>query len=414
MIDSRKTQNIFKGIDLRLIAEEYGTPCYIYDMRFVQKRIQLLKNSLGKDIDLYYALKANPNSEVVRLLEMEVDGVDVSSGGELQISLDKRFKGRNISFSGPGKSDNEIKKAVQTHVGSISIESLNELKRVQEIASKLNIDANVSIRINPSQVFKEFAIKMGGRASQFGIDEEVSLEFFKAIKEYPNCNFIGFHIYSGTQCLKAEALLDNFKNTMRIVGELYNKSGLPPQQVNFGGGFGVVYYKKQSPLNALDVCRKLSTLFSNFKKELGLPQLTGIIELGRYLIAEAGYYIARVVDKKISRDRVYCILNGGMNHHLAASGNFGQVIRKNFKIINLSNPDRSGIERVTFTGPLCTTIDIMGDKVDIPHVNIGDYIGFMNSGAYAYTASPLWFLSYPLPSEMMIDFEGKVQIVRDV
>ena len=404
----------FKGIDLNRIVEEYGTPCYVYDTRFVRDRIRILKNNLGSDFALYYAVKANPNTELLSMLSQETDGVDISSGGELQLSLKGGFKAGNMSFAGPGKSSKELKEAIKHNIGSISIESVNELNKVQKIAEELDSNADVSLRINPVQVFKEFAIKMGGRSSQFGIDEERCGKFFTLLEESSNCNFVGYHVYSGTQCLIPEALINNFKNTMKIVKKFVNEFAFVPQQINFGGGFGVPYYKKQSPLPAEEVSTTLSNVFSDFKKELNLPTLTGIIELGRFIMAEAGYYITQVVDKKNSRDTVYCVLNGGMNHHLAASGNFGQVIRKNFKIINISNPDNNKTEIVTFVGPLCTTIDIMGSKVEIPQVTIGDYIGFMNSGAYTLTASPLRFLSHPEPVEIMVSGYDNVKKISSM
>ncbi|MFO7891228.1 MAG: type III PLP-dependent enzyme [bacterium] len=404
----------FKGIDLTEISEEYGTPIYVYDMRFVLNRIRSLKDYLGDEFELYYAVKANPNKDILTVLSQEADGVDISSGGELQQSLEGGFKPEHMSFAGPGKSINELEEAVKRNIGSISIESLQELKRIQSLAEEMKVQANVSLRINPAQVFKEFAIKMGGRSSQFGIDEEKCEEFFTLLERSSNCNFIGYHVYSGTQCLISEALLDNFKNTMDIVRRFTQKFNAVPRQINFGGGFGVPYYKKQSHLAAEEVCRSLSTLFSDFKKDLDLPRLIGVLELGRYIIAEAGYYITQVVDKKISRKKVYCVLNGGMNHHLAASGNFGQVIRKNFRIINISNPNDKKFETVTLVGPLCTTIDVMGDKVEIPRVNIGDYLGFLNSGAYAFTASPLLFLSHPQPGEIMVDDSNQVKKIPSV
>lgn len=404
----------FQGIDLLSIVSDRSTPCYVYDMRFVLHRIRALKDNLSNDINLYYAVKANPNSEILTLLNQEIDGVDISSGGEMQYSLQGGFKAENMSFAGPGKNNIELKEALKRNIASISIESLQELKRVQSLAAALKVEAQVSLRINPSQVFKEFAIKMGGRASQFGIDEERCEDFFTLLKQSPNCRFIGYHVYSGTQCLISDALLDNYKNTLAIVKKFTKKYDIVPNQINFGGGFGVPYYKKQDPLPAEEVCRSLSRVFSDFKKEMDFPELKGIIELGRYIMAEAGYYITQVVDKKISRDRVYCILNGGMNHHLAASGNFGQVIRKNFKIVNISNSLDKKTETVTLVGPLCTTIDIMGDKVKISRVTIGDYIGFMNSGAYAYTASPLLFLSHPKPDEIMVTSSNKIKIISSV
>jgi diaminopimelate decarboxylase len=402
----------FSGIDLLDIACRFETPFYLYDIPFAVDRIRQTKSALGKDILLYYAIKANPNTRLLMALAEAADGADISSGGELHKALQAGFKTENISFAGPGKSDREIDQAISDQIGSISIESLHELQRVEKAASDRNKKVQICLRINPIKIFKEFAIKMGGRPSQFGIDEEQAESFFVALENCPHCDYKGIHIYSGTQCLKSDILLENFRNTMDVVEKLYKKFGRKPFIINFGGGFGVPYYDNQNAIDGNGVCTSLSELFSDFKLRNQFSHTKGILELGRYLIAEAGVYITRIIDVKTSRGRNYCITDGGMHHHLPASGNFGQVIRKNFKMKNLSNPDWVP-EKISVAGPLCTSIDILGDNVSLPKPRIGDYLAILNSGAYAFTASPLQFLSHPTPAELALDDEGNIHTFRD-
>jgi diaminopimelate decarboxylase len=370
-----------------------------------------LKESLGPDFRLYYAVKANPNPELLKLLAGWTDGADVSSAGELKLALGAGFRPQSVSFAGPGKTDAELRFAVRQRIGSISIESVNEIRRVDRAAGEAGETANVSLRINPVHLVKEFAIKMGGKSSQFGIDEERIGEFFEALRACPHCRFMGIHVYSGTQCLDAGALVANFRNTLELVRAAVRDFGADPRTVNFGGGFGVPIHEHQTGLDADSACRSLRDAFTDFRKDIPLPEAAGILELGRFLVAEAGIYAARIVDVKTSRGRTYCVLEGGLNHHLAASGNFGQVIRKNYIIRNLSKPDSASPEEVTLVGPLCTSIDLMGDRVLLANPETGDWIGFLNSGAYAFTASPLLFLSHDFAREWMVGPDGRA---RDV
>jgi diaminopimelate decarboxylase len=289
---------------------------------------------------------------------------------------------------------------------------VNELLRADRLARESGGTADVSLRINPARLVKEFAIKMGGKSSQFGIDEERMGEFFDALAACPHCRFKGIHVYAGTQCLEAGALADNFKNTIDLARAATRDFGAAAGLVNFGGGFGVPTHDNQTPLDEDMVCRSMRGAFADFLKEGARPSAAGILELGRYLVAEAGIYAARITDIKVSRGRTYCVLEGGMNHHLAASGNFGQVIRKNYVIRNLSRTGPASPDEVTLVGPLCTSIDVMGDRVRLAGAEIGDWIGFFNSGAYAFSASPLRFLSHEPPREWMVEPDGGIREIR--
>jgi diaminopimelate decarboxylase len=384
-------------------------PFFLYDTRVVERRILRLRERLGPDFTLYYAVKANPNPELLRWMARWTDGADVSSAGELRLALDAGFGAASVSFAGPGKTDAEIRSAVRHRIGSFSVESVNELRRVDRTAGESGETANVSLRINPVRLVKEFAIKMGGKASQFGIDEERIGDFFGVLPACPHCRFTGIHVYAGTQCLDADALADNFKNTLELVRTVFRDFHAAAGRINFGGGFGVPLHENQTALDEDSVCRSMRSAFAGFLKDGAGPGTAGILELGRYLVAEAGIYAARIQDIKTSRGRTYCVLDGGMNHHLAASGNFGQVIRKNYRIRNLSRTGPASPDEVTLVGPLCTSIDVMGDRVRLAAPEIGDWIGFLNSGAYAFSASPLQFLSHDRPREWMVDPDGGVR-----
>lgn len=400
-------RKLWGEIDIESLLSDYRGPFYLYNFKLIEQRVRMLKKMLDSQFKLFYAVKANPNSLLLKKISGIVDGADISSGGELERVLNVGFDPLSLSFAGPGKSDEELKAAMACNMGSISVESVNELYRIEKISGSLGVKANIALRINPVNVYKNFAIKMGGKSSQFGVDEESASRFLESLKEMKSINFIGFHVFSGTQCLNENTLIENFTNTLSIVGTLMEQSNITPRYINFGGGFGIPYYEKQNPIDADYVCSSFAEKFKAFTEEIGLESCYGIVELGRFIVAEAGIYLAKIVDVKESRGRKFCVLDGGMNHHLPASGNFGQVIRKNFKIINLSNSDVDTQEEVNIVGPLCTSIDLMGDRVNIPKPEIGHHLAILNSGAYAYTASPLFFLSHKFPKELLYDENGE-------
>ncbi|MDM7926405.1 MAG: pyridoxal-dependent decarboxylase, exosortase A system-associated [bacterium] len=383
-------------------------PFYLYDLGLMRERAERLRNRLDPSILVYYAVKANPNPDLLRAMAACTDGADVSSGGELTAALKAGFRPERIHFAGPGKTDAELRAAVRAGIGAISVESPNELARLEAAAAAERRIADASVRVNPSLLIREFAIKMGGKSSAFGTDEERLPEMLDLFGRMPHVRPRGIHVYAGTQCLHAEALAENFRHTADIVrGALAGGKAPLLRLVNFGGGFGVPYHEGQAELDAESACDALNAEWAGLKKELNPADApAAIIELGRWLTARAGLYAARVVDVKSSRGRDYAVLEGGMNHHLAASGNFGQVIRKNFRAANLSKPAGAETVEITAVGPLCTSIDVMGDRIRLAKPEIGDWIGIFDSGAYAYTASPLLFLSHPRPDEYAADPDG--------
>jgi diaminopimelate decarboxylase len=386
--------------DLKKLAAEYGTPLYIYDAEAVAERMNVLRNALGKTVEIIYAVKANPNPNVLQFLKPLVDGLDLSSGGEFSYAMHAGYTGKEMSLAGPGKTDQEIAYAISNDCGSISIESLDDLERIVRVAEGLKKKANVSIRINPLQLIPKFAMKMGGKATQFGVDEE-AIEPVVACLKYNAAvlNFVGYHIYAGTQCLDADSFKENFNYIFTMIRKLHNQIQLPIHKINLGGGFGVPYFEGMESLDIQQTGKYLQEEIASFAKDF--PKTKYVIELGRYIIAEAGYYLTSVLAVKSSRDKTFVILDGGMHHNQSAAGNLGQVIKKNYRIENLTHHDGPKA-KVDLAGCLCTPIDTMGINVELPPIKVGDIIAFYNSGAYGYTASPLYFLGHALPQELLI------------
>lgn len=383
------------------IAERFGTPFYLYDLDGVREKAAAVKRAFGNGIELLYAVKANPNPELLRGMRDSVDGLDIASTGELYRALAAGFRTDTISFAGPGKTQAELGESLWCRVGIISVESMRELHDLKRLAKVERVRAPVTIRINPALMTKEFAVKMGGKATQFGIDEEdagEAVDFLRANDRF--FDVLGIHVYAGTQCLDEQALAGGLADTLRIAAEMRERHGIECRVINVGGGFGVSYYDEGRALDLGLLARLYTDELDRYRRETGTnPRF--LLELGRYLVAEAGIYVARVVSEKRSRGEQFYVLDGGMNHHLAASGNLGATLRKNYLVRNLS---RLGAEKKTCTlvGPLCTPLDLMGKGVVVESPEVGDLIAFLNSGSYGYSASPLLFLGHEPPKEIIL------------
>lgn len=387
------------------IAERFGTPFYLYDLDGVREKAAAVKRAFGNSIELLYAVKANPNPELLRGMRDSVDGLDIASTGELYRALAAGFRADTISFAGPGKTRAELGDSLWRRVGIISVESVRELRDLKELAEMEGVQAPVTIRINPALTVKEFAVKMGGKATQFGIDEEdagEAADFLKANDRF--FDVLGIHVYAGTQCLDEQALAAGLADTLRIAAEMRERHGIECRVINVGGGFGVSYYEEGRALDLGLLARLYNKEFVRYRRETGTnPRF--LLELGRYLVAEAGIYVARVVSEKRSRGEQFYVLDGGMNHHLAASGNLGATLRKNYLVRNLSRPGAE-MKTCTLVGPLCTPLDLMGKGVAVESPKVGDLVGFLNSGSYGYSASPLLFLGHEEPLELLISNTG--------
>jgi diaminopimelate decarboxylase len=409
-ITTRNGKCYLREICLEDIAHQFGTPFYLYDLNNIYEKIQTIRDYFGDSIKLYYAIKANSNLEILKGMKEKVDGLDISSYGEMEQSLLAGYSAQQLSFAGPGKSYQELEKAIKGRIGIISVESLREMEDIRKISLSIGEKVDIALRVNPTLLIKEFAIKMGGQATQFGIDEEKLDSAVVYLRENEShLSFKGIHVYSGTQCLNEEALVKNVDNVLEIAKRLKNEYDLECVWINLGGGFGVSYHDNQK-LDIGKIAGGVKKGIENYKKfTKGNPDF--VFELGRYLVTEAGIYVAKVVSHKESRGKLYFILDGGMNHHLAASGNFGQILKKNFLVKNLSNPDGE-IKVCNLVGPLCTTLDLLGRDIPVESPRIGDAIAFLNSGSYGFTSSPLLFLGHETPVELLANGD-EIKIIRN-
>ena len=387
------------GKTVSSLAQEHGTPLYIYDRTVIERRCQSLRNALPSNLKINYAVKANPNIEIIRIMGELYDGFDIASSGEMEKAIEAGICPEVISFTGPGKSVDELRFAIEHNIGSISVESERELEHIQFICKALGTTARILIRVNPSFELSRSGLKMGGGAKQFGIDSQRVPVLIKNIKGDKHVQFEGIHIFAGTQNLQADRLIQAFKKILGYAGDLSSSSNIALKTINMGGGFGIPYFAHERDLDLNSVGNGLKTLLHAYQSKL--PDTVLKIELGRFLVGESGIYLSRVLYRKISHGQTFLITDGGMHHHLAASGNFGQsLVRRPMPLITanrLNNP----LEKVTVAGPLCTPLDTFG-TVDLPQADEGDLIAVFNSGAYGFSASPVAFLSQKPPQEIIV------------
>ncbi len=386
------------GQSLPRLAQRIGkTPFYAYDRQLLTDRVRVLREKLPPEVHLHYAMKANPMPALVQHMARLVDGLDVASAMEMNTALDTGMPAGQISFAGPGKQDSDLACAIAAGI-VINLESEPEMLRAARIGQELGIAPQVAVRVNPDFELKSSGMKMGGGAKQFGIDAEQVPGVLHRMAGL-ELMFRGFHIFSGSQNLRAESIMEAQEKSIALAIRLAAYAPAPVQKLNIGGGFGIPYFPGESSLDIDLIGQNLGKLLHEVKDKL--PETQVILELGRYLVGEAGIYVCRVVDRKISRGQVFLVVDGGLHHHLAASGNFGQVLRKNFPVA-VANSVNNETETVSVVGPLCTPLDLLADKMELPRADVGDLIVVFQSGAYGLSASPTQFLSQPAAGEVLV------------
>jgi diaminopimelate decarboxylase len=387
------------GERLSLLAARVGsTPFFAYDRGLLKLRVQALRAALPKAVKLHYAMKANPMPALVGYMAGLVDGIDVASAGELKVALDAGADPGEVSFAGPGKRDVELHQAVASRV-LVNVESMREIPVLAAVSEELSVPARVAIRVNPDFELKGSGMRMGGGPKQFGIDVERVPDALKAVAAN-GLQFEGYHLFAGSQNLRAESICEAQQKSYELALRLAEFAPTPVQFLNLGGGFGIPYFPGERRLDLQPIGANLQSLVDRAAKEM--PQAAIVIELGRYLVGEAGVYVTRVVDRKESRGQVYLVCDGGLNHQLAASGNFGQVVRKNYPA-TIGNRLGGGTSTpASVVGPLCTPLDLLADRMDLPAADVGDLAVIFQSGAYGPSASPQGFLGHPPPIEVLV------------
>jgi diaminopimelate decarboxylase len=388
------------GVAVDVLAERVGgTPFFAYDRGLLSRRVAELRAALPSGIDLSYAVKANPMPAVVHHLSGLVDSFDVASALELRTALNTTMPPSRVSFAGPGKTPAELSQAVAAGV-TVEMESATEARRLVEIGQRLGIRPRVAVRVNPDFEIKGSGMRMGGGSQQFGLDAEQVPALLKELVG-AEVDILGFHVFAGSQNLRAEILAEAQRNTVDLVLRLAEAAPLPVRYLNLGGGFGIPYFEKDAPLDLAAIGANLAELLET-KVRVQFPEARVVVELGRYIVGECGIYVTRIVDRKESRGRTFLVVDGGLHHQLAASGNFGQVIRRNYPVAIGNRMEEEASETVTVVGKLCTPLDVLGDRVTLPPADVGDLVVVFQAGAYGFTASPTAFLSHPEPAEVLL------------
>ena len=381
------------------LAERAGdTPLFVYDSGIVDRRIAALRSALPPEVKLHYAVKANPFPPLLKHIAAQVDGLDIASAGELQLALNAGIHPRAISFAGPGKRDRELEAAIGAGV-TLNIESAGELERAAKIAARAERPLKAALRINPPFDLKGSGMRMGGGAKPFGIDASAAADVLGRLAQM-KADFRGFHIFAGSQNLKADAIIETQRQTIELVAELSKHAPGPPPSANIGGGFGLPYFPGDLPLDIDEIGSALGEVLET--RPAVLKDTRFILELGRFLVGDCGVYLTRVVDRKLSEGEIFLVTDGGLHHQLAASGNFGTVIRRNYPLAHAGRFSAAAEETVNVVGCLCTPLDRLGEKVALPRAETGDLIAIFMAGAYGRSASPEAFLGHEPARELMV------------
>ena len=379
------------------VAEAGDTPLFLYDRALLTARVQAFRAAMPGALHLHFAVKANPLPALLAHMAGLVDGFDVASAGEMAKALAAGMPAAHISFAGPGKRDRELEAAVRAGV-ALNVESAGELDRLAAIAARLGLPARVALRVNPPFALKGSGMKMGGAASPFGVDAAAAVPLLRRMGEAP-FRFEGLHLFAGSQNLSVDAILQSQRQSVALAADLLSEAGLQAPLVNLGGGFGVPYFPGDVALDLAALGEGLGAILDARPAVLANSRFA--LELGRWLVAEAGVYLCRVVDRKQSGGETFLVTDGGLHHQLAATGNFGTVIRRNYPVVNASRS--AGPEEVlSVVGCLCTPLDRLADKVSLPAGEVGDLIALFMAGAYGRSASPEAFLGHPPPLELLV------------
>ncbi|MDV3257687.1 MAG: pyridoxal-dependent decarboxylase, exosortase A system-associated [Sphingomonas sp.] len=378
-----------------LVGQAGGTPLFVYDSSRIGRQVARFRSAFPAEVALHYAVKANPYGPLLDFMAGLVDGFDVASAGELGRVA---HLGRPISFAGPGKRDAELETAIRAGI-TINLESENEAERALSICRREGLTAKLAVRVNPPFALKGSGQKMGGLPSPFGVDHERVAGLVRRIIDAGG-EWRGLHVFAGSQALQAEALVEAQRDTIALAADIAREAGHAPGEVNLGGGFGIPYFAKDRELDVEAVGAALGEALRNRPDQLGDTRFS--IELGRWLVGEAGVYLTRIVDRKESRGKTFIVTDGGLHHLLAATGNLGQLLRRNYPVALATRFGNGPEEVASITGCLCTPLDLLGDEVGLPCSSIGDLVAIFCVGAYGLSASPTSFLSQPMARELLV------------
>lgn len=394
------------SIPLKAVSE-FGAPLYLYDFELIKSKYLGLSDILPPNFCLHYALKANSNIAIANLIASQGSAVEASSLGEIIAALKAGFSAESIVFTGPGKTNVELTSAIELNVGLIVVESFNEAVKLAKILADYDKTQKVILRINPQFRTSKSCdlgtvrpIDMNGMGlSKFGIDESQAFNEIMKISELSKISFLGIHIFTESNVLDYTQLLAAWQNSLLIAHRLKDL-GCNIEIVDFGGGIGVPYNSVDSEFDISEFGEALHRLF-------GDEPFKFILEMGRYIVCEAGMYVSEILDIKESQGSRVVIVNGGV-HHLYRT----PAMQDASKFLRVLGKESSETMPTTLAGQLPTPIDIIVRDAEVAiDLQIGDYIVIKNCGAYGFNHSLANFVLHPSPAEVAI-FAGKLELIR--
>lgn len=398
-------------------SQAYGTPLYLYNLNKITCQLTNLIDHLPANFTIHYAIKANSSLTICRKLAQLGTSVDVSSLGELQTALKVGFSPERVVFTGPGKTKQDLAAALDLQCGLIVLESFNQAQVLNKLAQQSGIRQDVIVRINPvyrtsqscetqqaCSIQAETTIQLISQsASKFGVDEEIASETLKEINALPYLNLKGIHVYTESNVLAYQDLLASWRNTMNIAEGL-REQGYPISLIDFGGGVGVPYRSTEQSFDTIQFGREVQQLLNKVSHNYQC-----LVEIGRYLVGEAGCYITEVVDIKDSRGRLFLILDGGINHLLRTSSSMKEAT----KYMEVLSKESIKTKPATLVGKLMTSLDVLVEDVQVPeNIEIGDQIAIYNCGAYGFNHSITNFLLHNYPAEAAYQ-DGNLSMIRE-
>lgn len=399
------------GVNVHDLVSSFGSPLFVYDADIMRRSYRRLARALNGFCEIHFSIKANPNPEIARLFVNEGAGLEIASAGELELARLAGCEPANMLFAGPGKGDAELDAAIAAGIGEIHLESMEELEICAQLAVAHNRTVDVAIRVNPCAQVQGGAMRMGGKPAAFGFDEEDLPSVVHAVQQKKNLNLSGIHLFAGTQILDAATLLAQWAHAIELAGHVTTLTQRPLKTLDFGGGLGVPYHSGDAPLDLDALASGLPALKQHRARFAHLSATRFLVEPGRFLTAEGGVYLATVRTQKMSRGTRFIVTDGGMHHHLAASGNLGQIVKRDYPLVAATRLGSAETAPAVVTGPLCTPLDMIGRQTAFPDMKTGDLVAVLQSGAYGLSASPVGFLSHTVPAEVLID-DGKARVIR--
>jgi len=377
--------------------------CYIYDTTPMREKIGHLVDIMPEGLEVFYAMKANPHPAFLKAaLEAGAVGIEIASLGEAERAVAAGFTGNRLIYTGPGKSPEELRWSVVNGVRTVHIESLAEAHRLDSICQNEGKQIDVLLRINADFDIHEAQTTFSGGSKKFGIDEEKLDEALPQILALQHLNFRGLHVYAASGVLNVTDLLKNcelvFDLTKKIEAEY---PGITCDIIDFGGGFGVDYLEEGHDFDPQAYADGLNKMIADY----GFEGRHFVLELGRYLAADSGFFCTQILDIKESRGKKQVICAGGINHFrrpAALSINHPlAIVRMEAEKLFQGQESIRG-EEVYFGGPLCTSADKLANDVYVEVADIGDVAVFGLAGAYGLTMSNQEFLSHARPEEVVL------------